>query len=441
MAVLVSNTGFDFRNMSIANLFYGSSYDANPTYLRIWYTSSYYVQFSGSGFTYGSDGAPTSGTVNRYEESFYGLKVVVKDFSISAVTLAKYAYTGDTNGAIADVLSEPDKIYGSLASDWFAGYGGSDILVGRGGDDTIRGGFGNDKVYGNYGFDVLYGEGGDDRIYGGFGQDSIYGGDQNDLLRGEVDNDFLNGGNGNDTVGGDGGNDTIYGGSGDDRLFGNDGNDSLFGESGVDRIYAGPGGDTAKGGDQNDVIYGGRGFDTLYGGNGNDFIRGEADNDTIYGGAGRDRIGGDYGADKIYGEGGNDRLFGAVGNDVLVGGDGNDVLYGGAGLDYFRFDASLNGSINVDLIKDFGFLGQDDIIQLDDDIFSSLSAGLAGQALDSDYFIQGSAASDSNDYIIYDNSTGALYYDQDGSGGGYSQIQFAEINNVPLSSADFFVIF
>ena len=49
-------------------------------------------------------------------------------------------------------------------------------------------------------------------------------------------------------------------------------------------------------------------------------------------------------------------------------------------------------------------------------------------------------ALDSNDHIIYDRASGALWYDPDGSG-SQAQIQFALIdNNASLTNLDFLVI-
>jgi Ca2+-binding RTX toxin-like protein len=50
-----------------------------------------------------------------------------------------------------------------------------------------------------------------------------------------------------------------------------------------------------------------------------------------------------------------------------------------------------------------------------------------------------SSAADANDYIIYDTTSGALYYDANGSGGA-GPIQFAVLSGAPaLTSLDFVV--
>jgi len=50
-------------------------------------------------------------------------------------------------------------------------------------------------------------------------------------------------------------------------------------------------------------------------------------------------------------------------------------------------------------------------------------------------------AADSNDYVLYNTTTGALLYDTDGSGGG-TAVQFATLTSKPqnITAADFVVI-
>jgi Ca2+-binding RTX toxin-like protein len=57
-------------------------------------------------------------------------------------------------------------------------------------------------------------------------------------------------------------------------------------------------------------------------------------------------------------------------------------------------------------------------------VFASLpnATGLAG-----DNFHAAAAAVDANDFILYDASSGALYYDADGSGAASSPLQFATL--------------
>jgi Ca2+-binding RTX toxin-like protein len=102
-------------------------------------------------------------------------------------------------------------------------------------------------------------------------------------------------------------------------------------------------------------------------------------------------------------------------------------------LDRFRFDTSLNAATNVDDILDFSVA--DDAIFLDRDIFIGIAADgtLAASA-----FFNGTAAGDANDRIIYDGTTGNIFYDADGSAGG-AQTLFATVTvGTALTNVDFF---
>lgn len=55
-------------------------------------------------------------------------------------------------------------------------------------------------------------------------------------------------------------------------------------------------------------------------------------------------------------------------------------------------------------------------------------------------FINGAAAIDTNDYIIYNPSTGSVTYDSDGAGAGFG-VQIAMLGvNLALINADFVII-
>jgi len=131
----------------------------------------------------------------------------------------------------------------------------------------------------------------------------------------------------------------------------------------------------------------------------------------------------------------SDAVTGNSGSNVINGGDGDDELTGLGGADSFLFNTALNAATNVDVINDFNVA--DDTIMLDDDVFSS-SLGL-GNIEDGEFRI-GAAALDVNDRIIYNDVTGALYYDSDGSG-GTAQVQFATLSTgLALTNLDFLVV-
>ena len=133
--------------------------------------------------------------------------------------------------------------------------------------------------------------------------------------------------------------------------------------------------------------------------------------------------------------GGNngDVLYGYNGNDLLTGGRGNDALYGGDGTDTFAFN---NYSEGIDSLNDFNTTGE--VIQVSAAGFGgSLTVG----TLSASQFTIGSGATAIAQRFIYDNITGALSFDQDGSGGAFTQVQFAQLSSgVSLSAANFVVV-
>lgn len=133
---------------------------------------------------------------------------------------------------------------------------------------------------------------------------------------------------------------------------------------------------------------------------------------------------------------GNNMLSGMAGNDTLWGGLGNDTLCGGSGADVFKFDTTPNATTNLDTITDFNAAA--DSIGLENAIFTKLTAT---GSLASAYFKANTSgvAVDTNDYIVYNTTTGALYYDADGSGAG-AKVQFATLTGHPtITAADFIV--
>jgi serralysin len=247
--------------------------------------------------------------------------------------------------------------------------------------------------------------------------ENAYGGSADDTIVGNIANNVLKGNGGNDTINGGAGVDTLYGGVGNDTVDGGDGNDLIFLEGGNDYL------DIASLG--NDTFYGGTGNDFIFGYTGNEFYYGEDGNDTLKGFSGNDILNGGAGVDNI--EGGS-------GNDTLTGGGGNDILNGGAGKDYFKFN-SFNDK--RDTINGFSIV--DDTIQVS---AGGFGGGLvAGSAITAAQFRIGSAAADSSDRFIYNNSNGALWFDRDGNGGGFLQVQIASLTSgLAMTNNDIFVI-
>jgi len=132
-----------------------------------------------------------------------------------------------------------------------------------------------------------------------------------------------------------------------------------------------------------------------------------------------------------------DLLVAGAGNDTIDGNTGNDTLTGGAGNDTFVFNSKLNATTNVDTITDF--VSGADKIELSKSVFTKLSA--LG-ALNADDFKLATPTLDASDRIIYDQKTGILSYDADGSGAG-AAVEFAIVGistHPTLVSADFVIV-
>ncbi len=339
---------------------------------------------------------------------------------------------------------------------------------------------------------LMYGYGGDDKLVTGPAADEIYGGEGNDYLDGAGGKDELTGGNGDDLYvvdltsksrledkitekdGNMGGIDTVklrgestlatyatvelandlenldasdtgstllnlLGNKLDNNLIGNDADNVLDGGKGLDSFAGGKGNDIYV----LDLIeevghvteYAGEGVDTIvlndvnesreitYGINLGAPVLANVENFTL-GGAGLYDVTGNALDNVLTGNESANALYGAAGNDVLNGGLGADILQGDAGADTFVFSSKLSKN-NIDSITDF--VHGEDKIHLDTAIFKKL---LNDTDL-SDNLVIGSAAKDSNDYLIYNSDTGALFYDADGSGKG-AAVQFASLADNPV---------
>jgi len=247
----------------------------------------------------------------------------------------------------------------------------------------------------------------------------------------DVVNEVILGSSGPNTLTGAVGNDTLKGGAGNDALFGNGGNDVLDGGKDADRMEGGSGNDTYIIDNVKDVVVevAGQGTDTVKTGLsyslGADFenlaLIG-SNNLSAKGNAFANRISGNAGDNTLMGFAGNDSLTGGDGSDTLFGGEGKDVLAGGSGRDFFVFDTAPS-LFNVDKITDFDG-SENDKIQLNQNLFKGVTH--IG-ALNPDEFHAAAGAKsahDASDRVIYDTTSGKLYYDPDGSG-GISAVQVA----------------
>lgn len=237
-----------------------------------------------------------------------------------------------------------------------------------------------------------------------------------------------------------------------------------FGES----IYAGAGNDSITGGNNSDHIDGGLGADTMAGGKGDDFYfvdnagdkvkeSAKQGNDTVYASidytltsnvenlyllddAPMDSpLRGTFSA-QLNGTGNTlaNVIVGNSGNNRLDGKAGADTLTGGAGDDIFVFSTTL-GSKNLDTIIDFG--DGNDKLELSGSAFKALfkAAGVTG-GLTADHLVVGEwettppAATDSNDYLLFNTYNSTLYYDANGSGkgGAVAVVQLIGVNELSI---------
>jgi Ca2+-binding RTX toxin-like protein len=242
------------------------------------------TNFSGSGFTFGGDGFPTTGVINVIEETNLGQRVyTAAGLSVATPTFFGWVAADDSTAAKVALFSGADLLTGSDLDDRLRAYGG---------DDTVNAGAGADYVDGGDGAD---------RLFGGAGNDVIADSSGANYIRGEDGDDQLQGGSGIDDLNGNMGNDTVSGGLGDDWAVGGKDNDQLSGDAGSDVVWGNLGADTCDGGDGNDQVRGGQGDDSITGGAGNDYVSGDRGNDTISGGSGADNFHGsqDAGIDRV----------------------------------------------------------------------------------------------------------------------------------------------
>jgi subtilisin-like proprotein convertase family protein len=158
-------------------------------------------------------------------------------------------------------------------------------------------------------------------------------------------------------------------------------------------------------------------------------------NDTFSGTSGSDLANGLGRNDTLNGLGGNDTLDGGAGNDTLNGGLGMDTLIGGAGRDVYFFNTAL-GAANVDSI--LGFNTVDDTIRLENTgVYSALPTGTLAAAA----FVVGTAATSTAHRILYDNVSGNVFYDADGTGAA-GPVLFATLVDVVgiVTRSDFTVV-
>jgi Ca2+-binding RTX toxin-like protein len=383
----------------------------------------------------------------------------------TSVNVNLFLNTATGGHATGDFISNFENVIGSSQSDTIAGDSNANILSGGlGTGDLITYASSNAFVNVNLTTNVVSGGFAQGDTISGF--ERVIGSAFDDFLAGTVFANLMAGGSGNDTIFGDAGADNLTGGNGFDTLdhtassagvtinlltntsSGGNAQGDIIGS--FERVNGSSGGV--------DVLTGNTAANILRGNGGNDFIEGGAGADTLDGGAGSAdtlvytssnaavtvNIGlntasgghaqGDIisGFERLTGSTFGDTLTGTGGTNILKGGLGNDSLTGGAGFDTFVFDTAI-GATNIDTITDFNV--PQDTIQLDNLIFTALTDG----ALNATQF-GFAATADTTDRIIYNQATGQLFYDTNGSTAGGSTQIATLATGLAMTSADFFVI-
>lgn len=394
----------------------------------------------------------TYDTVN--ETSAGGIDTVIASFNaslggyISGVSSSKTFYEIENltllagSSAVNAIGSTSNNILiGNALDNKLYGLAGNDTLNGSTGLDTMDGGDGNDTYYVENIGDVIIDASGTDTVVAylnnytlGTGLENLTlanrsavlngtGNSAANVIKGNSYNNVLNGGTSADTMTGGAGNDTYYVDNANDRVIeiSSEGTDTV--RSSVSHML------TSN--VENLTLSG----SNAIGGAGNSL------GNKITGNAGANRLLGWAGNDTLSGAAGNDTIDGGTGNDVIYGGTGGDVITGGSGNDQFVFDSEL-GSTNLDTLTDFSVA--DDTILLDEDIFTALGVvgTSTGAALTASTFQLGTAANDAEDRIIYDQASGKLYYDADGTGASV-KVQIALIGtttHAALAATDFLVV-
>lgn len=321
--------------------------------------------------------------VESYQDPAPGSAVEWKEWHVVALWTPPTATTQNGDG-------DANAVLGANVAETLNGLGGNDVIFGSGGGDLLNGGDGNDYLNGGVGPDMLNGSVGQDRLFGFTGADTMNGGGGADSM---------NGGSGNDTYVVDHAGDVVT---------------ETSASGGIDLVRSSL--SHTLGANLDNLMLTGSG---AINGKGNGLANG---------------ITGNAGSNTLIGLGGADTLKGGEGADILAGGAGFDMLTGGAGADSFVFSIAPAAG-NIDSITDYDVVA--DTIYLDDAVFVGLSTT---GALAAARFHIGASAADASDRIIYDASTGALYFDADGNGSGV-EIQFATLaQNLPLTPADFVII-
>lgn len=304
--------------------------------------------------------------------------------------------------------AEADSMTGTMARDLMSGGAGNDTLLSMAGDDELDGGAGADLMNGGPGSDLYKVDDLGDRVVESRrwdGHDAVESSVDFWLARAHVEDLTLIGatdirgvGNGLENV--------IIGNSGDNILDGGKNNDRLVGGLGDDIYHIRAPQDMA-------VEAAGGGIDTVKA------FRAyalDANVERLYLQTQRNAAGeGVAGINGI----GNDLANVIIGNpyeNVIIGREGRDVLKGQGGADTFVFDRAP-GANNVDRVLDF--VPGEDALWIKAGLFGMRAGEVTAEML---HF--GAVAGEADDRVLYDQKTGAVRIDPDGSGPAKAWVTF-----------------
>ena len=370
--------------------------------------TDHFIFAAGSG-SYGNDSVDGGVWLDDLTVGQYS--AVVVDFRAGTVV------GGGTGGSGSVHFTNIEGVTSGAFDDGLVGNDSGVFLTGGGGNDTLLGGAGDDFLAGDGNSET-----GNDQISGGAGNDHISGGRGNNLMDGGAGDDtFLldaTPGLGFDTITGGGGLDVI----------------GLQGASGPVVVDLSTNSITGAGLDGRVTFSGIDGFSEF--GSFNDHLIGNADANLLEASIGDDLLEGGAGNDTLIG-GNLDPEDPAGGNNTLDGGLGNDSLVGTNEIDNFLFRAPNQG---VDRVA--GFATSQYRVVFDNSGFTAIGSAGTFASGDARFFAGAGATSgqDASDRIVYDTSTGNLYYDADGSGAGAAQLVATLEGRSALAATDVAVV-
>lgn len=416
--------------------------------------------------------------------------------NITYIGTGSFVGTGNALDNVITGGAGNDHLYGSAGNDTLIGGAGDDVLDGGTGSDIMMGGTGNDVYYVDNALDVVRENAGEgfDVVYvapptwtataGSYIDKVILTGTANGNLTGNLLSMELDGNAGINTLSDGGGADVLRGAAGNDTYVVTNAGTTVIEKAneGIDTVkttlnhyaltdnvenltFTGAGSFYGVGNSTNGTITGGAGDDTLVSGTGIERLVGGGGHDTFYVNNVSDVVVAAPGGNSVEytsvsgvmaaanistvtytGTGnftgyansagttlvsgaGNDTLVGGVGNDVLDAGTGNNTLVGGGGADVFRFAAPGSG---VNQIVDF--VSGTDHIEVNASSFHFTNAA--------DFsFVSGSNPTSAAGHaaILYNTTTGALYYDAAG-GDPAHMVQIGLLSNHAALTAHDFII-